>query len=140
MIRNIHAVAIDDEEEHLDAICEAAIKADIICRRLHHPKDKPEDISSELSKHPIQLVICDLYLQAVGALGGTESAYGTIGSILENLGLRPWSPYVMLLWFKRCPRYQTSRRTKSVFGGSNFTPIFAVRDYSVGQNKVRDHG
>lgn len=100
MIRNIHAVAIDDEKEHLDAICEAAIKADIICRRLHHPKDKPEDISSELSNHPIQLVICDLYLQAVGALGGAESAYGTIGSILENLGLRPWSPYVMLLWSK----------------------------------------
>jgi len=100
VIRNIHAVAIDDEKDHLDAICDAAIKADIICRRLHHPKDKPEDISSELSNHPIQLVICDLYLQAEGALGGAESAYGIIGSILEKLGLRPWSPYVMLLWSK----------------------------------------
>jgi hypothetical protein len=29
VIRNIHAVAIDDEKNHLDAICEAAIKADI---------------------------------------------------------------------------------------------------------------
>jgi hypothetical protein len=76
------------------------LRRTFICRRLHHPKDKPEDISSELGNHPIQLVICDLYLQAEGALGGAESAYGTIGSILENLGLRPWSPYVMLLWSK----------------------------------------
>lgn len=100
MIRNVRAVAIDDEKDHLDAIFDAAIRADILCRRLHHPHDKPEDISGELINHPIQLVICDLYLQADGASGGETSAYSTIGSILERLGIQPWSPYVLLLWSK----------------------------------------
>lgn len=98
MIRNIHAVAIDNEKADLDAIHAATIKADINCRPIHYPGDLTEGLRNELNNHQIRLVICDLHLQADGAMGGGANVFGTIGSVLENLGIKPWSPYVLLLW------------------------------------------
>lgn len=98
MIRNIRAVAIDNEKADLDAIHAAAIKADINCRPIHYPSDLTDEMRNELKNHQIRLVICDLHLQADGAMGGGANVYGTIGSLLEGLGIQPWTPYVMLLW------------------------------------------
>lgn len=98
MIRNIHAVAIDDEKDHLDAIHKAATKANINCMPLHFPSDITDGLSDALHGHQIRLVICDYHLQATGALGGSSSNDSIIGGVLEKLGIRAWSPYVLLLW------------------------------------------
>jgi hypothetical protein len=98
MIRNIHAVAIDNEKDDLEAIHKAAIKANINCRAIHYPSDFTEKLNSELRDHHIRLVICDYHLQAHGAMGESSSNNSTIGGVLENLGIQAWSPYVLLLW------------------------------------------
>jgi hypothetical protein len=98
VIRNIRAVAIDNEKDDLEAIHQAAIQADINCRPIHYPNGLTEEVRSELANHQIRLVICDLHLQADGAMGGGANVYGVIGSLLEGLGIQPWSPYIMLLW------------------------------------------
>jgi hypothetical protein len=100
MIPRIRAVAIDDDAEHLKAICDAAVAADIVCRKIHYPHDINEKLSQELINHQIRLVICDLHLQADGAMGDNSKIFATVGSLLETLGIQPWTPYVMLLWTK----------------------------------------
>lgn len=98
MIYNIHAVAIDDNKDELMAIHEAAVNANINCKPLHFPADISDKLCDELRSHQIRLVICDYHLQAHGAMGGASSNNSTIGGILEKLGIRAWSPYVLLLW------------------------------------------
>lgn len=98
MIRNIHAVAIDDNKEELSAILKAATQANISCKSLHFPAEITDALSDELCDQQIRLVICDYHLQAHGAMGGASSNNSTIGGILEKLGIRAWTPYVLLLW------------------------------------------
>jgi len=98
MIHNIHAVAIDDNKDELTVIHEAAVNANINCKPLHFPADISDTLCDELRSHQIRLVICDYHLQAHGAMGGALSNNSTIGGILEKLGIRAWSPYVLLLW------------------------------------------
>lgn len=100
MIHNIHAVAIDDNKDELTLIHEAAVNANINCKPLHFPADISDTLCDELRSHQIRLVICDYHLQAHGAMGGASSNNSTIGGILEKLGIRAWSPYVLLLWSK----------------------------------------
>lgn len=98
MIPNIRAVAIDDEKDHLDAIHEAAISANISCRKVHFPQGLNEALVNELKGQPIRLVICDLHLSSGAALGPKEQIFGNVAGVLMGLGLSPWNPYVMVLW------------------------------------------
>ena len=94
MISNISAIAIDDEPEHLSAICRAAFSANITCHPVKFPDTPPEGLSKQL----IRLVICDLHLNAHGTLASEKSIFNTVAGVLAGLGLTPFSPYILVIW------------------------------------------
>lgn len=100
MISGIRAIAIDDEQSHLEAIHAAAIAAHIPCHKIHYPKELEESERIDFEMHLVRLVICDLHLEEHGALGSNSQIFGALASTIEQLGLVPWTPYIMVLWTK----------------------------------------
>lgn len=98
MIAGIRAIAIDDEETHLEAIHQAAIAAHITCHKIHYPKGLEENERIDFDPHLVRLVICDLHLEAPGAMSSKGQIFGSLASAIEQLGLVPWTPYIMVLW------------------------------------------
>lgn len=123
MIPNIRAVAIDDIETHLNAISLAAETAKFTCRKVHYPDGMNESVKNDLQNQNIRLVVCDLYLGAQGALAQPHQTYGTVAGVIENIGLMPWNPYVLVIWSKDAREEQTISELK-IFLETRLSPHF----------------
>lgn len=100
MIPRMRAVAIDDEDLHLKAISQAATKAGFGCVPLLYPNDTGADQLTALAfdgAH-VRIIISDLHLDATSQTRGPEASYGIIASLIHQLGLPKWTPYILVLW------------------------------------------
>ena len=96
MIPKIRAVAIDDEQEHLTYIVEAAKQLGIGCLPMLYPT-ATQDMPTHLFGS-IRLVICDLHLEPGAALSNNGQQYQLIAAQLLAMKLSEFTPYALILW------------------------------------------
>ncbi|KAB8065226.1 hypothetical protein [Janthinobacterium violaceinigrum] len=100
MIPRIRALAVDDEDDHLKAIQEAATKAGFGCVPLLYPRDtSAEELSSmAFNNAQIRMIITDLHLDPAAQTRGKDANFGIIANLINQLNLPAWTPYVLILW------------------------------------------
>jgi len=100
MIPRIRALAVDDEEDHLRAIQEAATKAGFGCVPLLYPHDTGTEALSaqEFNNAQIRIIITDLHLDAAAQTRGVDANFSLIANLINQLNLPTWTPYVLILW------------------------------------------
>lgn len=140
MLPRVRAVAIDDDEDHLKHIREAAKCAGIACLPLHHPKDTDDQSLGDLNLADahIRVVICDLHLNP-GTETNDKQAINTVASLLLQLKIPDWTPYVFVLW----TRYAEQLTALGAFfseriSAKNLPTLLVALDkteYGIGQNK-----
>jgi hypothetical protein len=100
MIPRIRAIAIDDNKEHLEAITYAAKKASIGCLPIHYPEEVSEEnfTNLNLTDARLRVIICDYNLNSGSEFSNDSGICAVIGSIIVQMKLAPWTPYVFVLW------------------------------------------
>lgn len=100
MIPRMRAIAIDDQQEHLHAIHEAATSAGFGCVPLLYPKQTDSEYlqNLELRHAHVRIIISDLHLNATSETSDVSASYAIIGGLIEFMGLAKWTPYALVLW------------------------------------------